>query len=144
METYAVTLLVLGLVALAIWSKHLRDAKLTQIRNVIHEERMKAMEKGIPFENLQHDGLTGELSQLKAGAGMHGADARQFMLWIRVSALCFSLLFIFGGIGSLIGLRLVSKPEAQGMWPLSFIPALTGFGLLEFYGLCRGHEKNLS
>lgn len=143
MEVFAYILLVLGLVALAIWSKHLRGAKQMQIRKIIHEERMIAMEKGIPFEDLNHEGMARELQNMNEGPGMLGSDTKRQVMWIRLSALCLGLLFLLGGIGVTAGFPLVGDAEIQEMWSIGFIPALIGFGLLLFCGLSRGHEKKL-
>jgi len=66
------------------------------------------------------------------------------MIWIRISALCFGLIFLFGGIGVAVGLTLVGDIEMKAMWPLGLIPALIGLGLLIFNGLSRGYEKKLN
>lgn len=144
METLAVILLILGLVALAIWSKHLRDGKQMQIRKIIHEERMTAMEKGIPFEDLDHETMGRELAQMSEKARILEADTSNYMTWIRVCALCFGLLFLLGGIGIAVGFQFVHDAEVQGMWSVGIIPALIGLGLLLFNVLCRGYEKKLN
>ncbi len=144
METFAVILLILGLVALAVWSKHQREAKQMQIRKIIHEERMTAMDKGISFEDLDHEAITLELTQMNEKARMLAPDRLSYMLWIRMSALCFGLLFLFGGVGVAVGFRLVNDPEFEPMWPIGLIPALIGLGLLLFNGLCRGYEKKMN
>ena len=144
MDVFAVILLVLGLVALAIWSRHLREAKQMQIRKIIHEERMRAMEKGIPVEDLDHEGMARELAQMNEGTRMQGSDANRNVMWIRISALCFGLIFLLGGAGVVAGFPLVGDPEFQTMWPMGFIPALIGLGLLLFHGLTRGYEKKLN
>jgi hypothetical protein len=140
MEVFAVILLVLGLGALAIWSKHLRDAKQMQIHKIIHEERMRAMEKGIPIEDLNNEGMARALAQMTEGARIPGSDPKSNIMWIRVSALCLGLLFLMGGIGVAAGFPLVGDAEIQMMWSIGFIPALIGFGLLLFYGLSRRYE----
>jgi hypothetical protein len=144
MDMFAFTLLVLGLVALAIWSKHLREAKQMQIRNIIHKERITAMEKGISIEDLNHDGMARELAQMNEEARTQESGTKKKMMWIRVSSLCFGLIFLFGGIAVAAGFPLVEDVEVQGMWPLGLIPALIGLGLLLFNGLCRGYEKKLN
>ncbi len=144
MDMLAVSLLILGLVALAVWARHLRGAKLMQIRKIIHEERMTAMEKGISFEDLDHEAMDGELAELNGKTGPRASEAASYMMWIRVAALCFGLLFLLGGIGVAAGFSLVDDAEFQPMWPIGIIPALIGLGLLLFYGLCRGYEKKLN
>ena len=143
MDVLAAILLVLGLVALVVWSRHLREAKQMQIRKIIHEERMIAMEKGIPFETLDHEGMTRELAQMNEKTRMLESDMKRNVMWIRLSALCFGLLFLFGGIGIAAGFPLVGEAEIKEMWSVGLIPALIGIGLLLFNGLCRGYEKRL-
>jgi len=144
METLAFMLLIVGLAGLAIWSRHLRGAKQMQIRKIIHEERMTAMEKGISFDDLQHETMAGELAAMSEKRSPRLSESANTMMWIRVATLCFGLLFLLGGIGTAVGLRLVDDAEYQVMWPLGIIPSLIGFGLLLFYGLCRGYEKKLN
>ena len=143
MEVLAYVLLVLGLVGLAIWGKHLREAKQMQIRKIIHEERMIAMEKGIPFEDLNHEGMARELEMMTDSTRLQESGARRQVMWIRVCALCFGLLFLFGGIGVVVGFPMIEDPEFQTMWPMGLIPSLIGLGLLLFYGLGRGYENRL-
>ena len=143
MEVFSYILLVLGLVALAIWGKHLRGAKQMQIRKIMHEERMIAMEKGIPFKDLNHEGVTRELAQMNEETRMLHSDTKRYVMWIRLSALCFGLLFLFGGIGIGVAFPMVGDAEVREMWSVGIIPALIGIGLLLFYGLCRGYEKKL-
>ncbi len=144
MDVLAVMLLILGLVALAVWSKHLRGEKQMQIRKIIHEERMTAMEKGISFEDLDHEAMAGELAEMNEKTGTCPSEDASYMMWIRVAALCFGLLFLLGGIGVAASFSLVDDAELQPMWPTGIIPALIGLGLLLFYGLCRGYEKKLN
>lgn len=144
MDVFAVILLVLGLVALAIWSKHLREGKQMQIRKIIHDERMRAMDKGISLDDLDHEGMVRELAQMSEATRMLESDTRKYLVWIRVAALCFGLLFLFGGIGIAAGFPLVDNADCKGMGPIGLIPGLIGVGLLLFTGLCRGYEKKLN
>ena len=143
MDVLAVILLILGLGALAVWNKHLREAKLTRIRDIMHQERITAMEKGIPLENLDHGGMAQELSQTNGSRSMLESDMNRNVIWIRLSALCLGILFLFGGIAVVAGFPMVGDAEVQAMWPIGFIPGLIGLGLLLFFGLSRGYENKL-
>lgn len=143
MDVLAFTLLVLGIAGLVIWSRHLREAKQMRIRDHIHKERMIAMEKGVPMKDLGHEEMAAGLAPVDGNSEIHGSLARRNVIWIRFSALCLGLIFLFGGIGVAVSLSMVTDGEVKGMWPLGLIPTLIGFGLLLFYGLCRGYEQRL-
>jgi hypothetical protein len=143
MDMLAVILLILGLWALAVWNKHLREARQMQIRDIMHKERITAMEKGIPFKDLNHGGMAGELSQVNGSRSMLEHDMNRNVIWIRLSALCLGILFLFGGIAVAAGFPMVGDAEIQAMWPMGLIPGLIGLGLLLFFGLSRGYENRL-
>lgn len=144
MDLFAVILLILGIVALGIWSRQLRQRKQMQLRDIIHTERMRAMEKGVPFDSLDHEGMTQELAKMNEETQPMESNTNRSVLWIRLYALCLGLLFLFGGLAVVAGFPLVGDPEIKMMWPMGFIPGLIGLGLLLFYGLSRGYEKRLS
>jgi len=143
MDLLAVTLLILGIIALGIWSRQLRLRRQMQLRDIVHDERMKAMDKGVPFEALEHESITRELAQMTEETHTMGSNTNTSVLWLRLYALCLGLVFLFGGIGVVAGFPLIGDAEARGMWPIGFIPTLVGLGLLLFYGLSRGYEKRL-
>jgi hypothetical protein len=144
MEVLGYTLLILGLIALGMLSKHLRGRKQIQIRQIIHNERMRAMEKGIPFSDLDHESMARELAQMNEESGNMESNTNRSVVWIRLYALCLGVLLLFGGIGIAAGFPLVGNEEFRTFWAIGFIPALMGLGLLIFYGLSRGYEKKLS
>jgi len=139
MDVIGFTLLVLGLVALGIWSKHLRGRKQIQIRQIIHDERMRAMEKDISFSDLNHESMARELAQMNEESGNMESNTKRSILWIRLYALCIGILLLFGGTGIVAGFRLVEDEECRAFWATGFIPILMGLGFLIFYGLSRGY-----
>ena len=144
MDVLGYVLLILGLIGLGIWSKHLRGRKQIQLREIIHNERMRAMEKGIPFSDLNHESMAQELAQMNEESGNMVSNTQRSVLWIRLYALCLGILLLFGGIGIVVGFPLVGDEEFRSFWACGFIPALMGFGLLIFYGLSRGYVKKPS
>lgn len=144
MEFIGFVFLVLGIIALGLLSKHLRGRKQIQIRQIIHNERMRAMEKGLPFSDLDHEGMMQELAQLNGESRNMETNTKRSVLWIRLYALCLGILFLFGGIGMVAGFSLMKDQEFSAYWSAGFIPALMGLGLLIFYGLSSGYDKKLS
>lgn len=142
MDVLAVTMLILGLVALAVWRNHLHASKRMQIQKIIHEERMMAMEKGVAIEDLKHESLNQDITKdgVDNGLEQHGSKS---LMWVRICSLCFGLIFFFGGVGMTIGFPLASDEEIKGMWSMGLIPVLIGIGLLLFYGLSKGYENKL-
>ncbi|MCP4898907.1 MAG: hypothetical protein GY906_18195 [bacterium] len=134
MEALAFVILVLGLVGAGMWRRHLREAKQLQLRQIIHEERVKAMECELPLPGFDDDELSDSLSLLsRSGPREDGLAAS--ITWVRLVTLCLGLTLFLGGIGAAVGLSLVSDPEASGTWPLGLIPVFVGLGLLLFYHL---------
>ena len=144
MDVLSFILLILGLFTLGIWSKQLRGRNQFQLRQIIHKERMRAMEKGISFSDLDHECMTQELAQMNEETGKMESNTNRSILWIRLYALCLGILFLFGGIGMVAGFPLIENEDFRAFWAVGFIPALMGLGLLIFYGLSRGYDKKLS
>ncbi len=137
MGMFAITLLVLGLLGASILRRHLHEAKLLRLREIVHKERMVAMERDLPVSDAvgtRIDSLLGE---------GQGADARHARVnsasghWVRLTALALGLSSLFAGIGILPGFHFVSDADLSGMWSIGLIPIFVGTGLLIFYGLSK-------
>ena len=137
MDGFFVTvLLILGLVAAGIWRRHLRDAKLLRLREMIHQERTANMDSN-PQAATKDQTLDEALLDLVKREPRHSNPAAG-VLWVRLIALCIGLAGLFGGIGMAIGMYAVTAdPDVTGMWSMGIIPAAVGFGLLVFYYLSR-------
>jgi hypothetical protein len=115
---------------LVIWARHLREKKRLALREMIHEERMAALEKGADLSQLPAD-----LSDAVGGAGT-GPDDDKLAAgqWIQRAAFAAGFLLILGGIGMGLALQMLpGTPELrdlQAMAPLGAIPVLVGAGLL--------------
>jgi hypothetical protein len=133
----ALTILVLGLFGGAILRRHLRDAKVLRLREVLHEERMAALERDLPLSNGDAEKLD---SLLIGGQETEPSSSRMSITgarWTRLTALALGLMLLFAGIGLIPGLYFQSDSEASGTWPLGLIPILMGVGLLIFVWLSR-------
>jgi hypothetical protein len=114
---------------LAIWSRHLRDAKRVAMREMVHRERLAALEKDQPLP---------EVPAEAASSVEQGGDAGA---WVSRVSLLAGLALTFAGIGLLVSFTLTpNRPETAGLGDLAsmgFLPIFTGVGLLLFYFLDR-------
>lgn len=108
---------------LAIWAKHLREAKRLALREMIHRERMTALEKGVA--------LSDDPARPETTAASHLGRA----------ALLGGLVLVFGGFGLLAALGRIPDTAEMGdlrdLASLGMLPVFTGFGLLLYALLDR-------
>lgn len=140
----AITLLILGLYGAAILRRHLHRAKLLRLREILHQERMAAMERDLPAPEAD----AARIESLLADDGGAGANpdrmGRAGVQWVRLAALGLGLTCLFGGAGMMPGFYFVPEPEASGLWPLGLIPILIGVGLLLFVRLSKGLAEKIN
>lgn len=126
---------IFGWAGFVILAKYLRNRSRLRVREMMHKERMLAMEKGVPLGELP-DHLNGGIVEESEGTKM-------FVIgdWDRKIALALGLLFLFGGIGTILGLYLLPDTavteEAKSAASVGLIPALIGVGLLIYHRLTR-------
>ena len=138
MELFGITILVLGLIGASMLGKHLREAKQLRLRQIIHEERLKAMEHNAPLPEVDDAALIGRFFEhTNHAAGSDGRGVALAVLWVRIVALCIGLASFFGGIATSAGMYLVKDPEISNYWAMGLIPTLVGLGLLIFYLMSR-------
>ncbi len=134
MEFLGFTILVLGLIGASMLRKHLREARQLRLRQIIHEERLKAMEHNKPLPEVDDAALIGRFFENSDHvAGNDGRGLMLAILWVRIVALCVGLASLFGGIATSVGMYLVKDPEISNYWAMGLIPTLIGLGLLIFY-----------
>ena len=116
---------IFGLIGLSLVRKSLSDKDRLKRREMIHRERLAAIEQELPVDNLQLE------DEMLPEAGP--TTRRDAIVWMRLSALCLGLGFFFGGIGVCLGFRWAGERSFNEMWSIGLIPALFGLGLLLFY-----------
>ena len=120
--------LVLGWSTITAIAERARGLGKLRVRELLHHERLAAIEKGIALHDLPADLL------VESDDGVTTARA-QF------AALGSGLVLLFGGIGFIVALTLTpATPEMGGMRDLASlgaIPAMAGAGLLLFHALVR-------
>lgn len=113
----------LGLGALAVWRGHLRRRHEERLREMVHRERMLALERQVPLP---------ELLDLEAKAPPRPAESGVDLLgWRpRRPALGCGILAVALGGGIVAGFLLSDIEELRATWSLGLIPLLLGNGLL--------------
>ena len=143
MDIFFTLLLALGTVFLAllgarILQNHLRDAKLLQLRTMVHKERMTALERDIQLPADQADSVFDLLGGCAESAvppvEIRAASERR----IRLLALCLGLTALLGGIGLTFALYVQADPDVASTWGIGVIPTMIGVGLLMFVRLSKG------
>jgi hypothetical protein len=133
-ELLATVLLILGLLALGVLRRELRNRQRLRLHEMAHLERMLAIEKGIP------------VSEVPAGSDF---DAWLDEAWTdrllddgrdRRVALALGLVMLFAGAGALLlAWRLPgSSIDAETLKlaaSLGLVPLMASFGLLLYYRL---------
>lgn len=124
---------IFGWAGLVILAGYLKKRSRLKLREMIHKERMLAMEKGVPLSELP-DHLAVEAADDDVGLGPAGD-------WGRKAALALGLVFLFGGIGLAAGFWLMpagkETEEIRSAASLGLIPFMLGVGLLLYYRLSR-------
>jgi hypothetical protein len=136
MEFIGFVILVLGLIGASLLRRHLREDKQLKLRQIIHDERMKAMEHSQPLPDAADIELARQLSEPPKPA-RNGRRSETGILWVRIVALCIGLTTLLGGIGMTIGFAYSGMKDLLDIWSVGLIPAFVGLGLLIFYRLSR-------
>ncbi len=123
-------ILVLGSWGLTLVGRSLRDKKMLREREMIHQERMQAMQSGI------------EVAQQSPTPVPSTSNPAAHARWFRMVSLGLGLFMLFVGIGMCIAFSIAE--DFEPLWPIGIIPALAGVGFLLFYRLSARLEENLT
>ena len=99
------------------------EANSLRLRELVHQERLAAIEKGVPLPELPSEEESDPI-WLRPEAERMRAN------WLRRIALLLGLFFLFGGLGVCVGFYFAPDRSFHVMWTIGFIPALSGIGLL--------------
>lgn len=114
----------------------LRHQNLQRYRirqELIHKERLAAMEKGIPMPELP-DYDDGQLRRTPSLFSMFHINPR----W----PLGLGSILVVGGIGVTLALHLSRDPEQFRVWSMGLVPIFVGLGLFLHYWLTRApHDR---
>lgn len=102
-----------------VWRAH-SSRRRDKVREMVHRERMLALEKGTPLPELDL-GENGSAAADKAGG--------------RRAALALGLMLLFGGTGMMAAFMMAV--DLSDLWPLGLIFLFIGVGLLLYVPLSR-------
>lgn len=114
-----IILWILGLAALALWREHLRRRHQERLREMIHRERMLALERQVPLPELL------DLQDRSPDPTVELLGWRP-----RRPALGCGILAVVLGAGLAASFVLSGLEELRASWSLGLIPLLVGAGLL--------------
>ena len=115
------------IVLIVIW--HLRSKRTIEKMKIAHEERMKAMEKGIPLPEFPD--LNGEQSRIEI------TPIKFNPRW----PLGLGGIFIMAGTGFTVAFLLSNDSGLANLWPMGLLGIFFGFGLVLYYYLTRSPEQ---
>jgi len=121
-----------AVVLIIIW--HLKSKRRLEKMTLVHQERMKAIEKGVPLP---------EFPELSEEAKMQQFDKiftppKLNPRW----PLGLGAVVIMSGLGYTVAMLLSSDPEASKIWSMGLIGIFLGFGLILYYFLTRTPEQS--
>lgn len=115
---------VFGCVAVLIIIWHLRSKRRIEKLNLIHQERMRAMEKGIPLP---------EFPELDETSRIEITPIKVNPKW----PLGLGALVLMIGVGVTVAFLLSNDAELTKLWSMGFIGIFFGVGLALYYFLTR-------
>lgn len=121
-----------GIAALAILAGHLRAKRRLTMRQILSEERIKALEAGVPLPEVD--------DSLEESSGSPIQDERTFQLklrWLRLVCLALGLFLGTSGIGMWLALDFSDDRGLNEVATMGFMPIAAGCGLLLFWLLTR-------
>ena len=128
---------VFGWVLLLLAAWHLKGLRRQKKLELIHRERMMAMEKGIPLPELPDYDERPKGSGLGAALGRGFAEIRLNPRW----PLGMGALFIMLGAGVSLALALSAEDYHNRVWSFGLIGVFFGLGLILHYALTRPASK---
>ena len=125
---------VFGVAAVLLIAWHMRNKRRLEKLQIIHEERMKAMEKGIPLPEFPE--LEESESNIIIGNAL--ASNIQSKPWNPRWPLGVGVLLIMGGLGTTFAMRMSEDYGfQQELWAFPLIGVFVGVGMFLFYALTR-------
>lgn len=122
--TIAQAVVVVALAAVLVAYLYLRHTGRQRRLEVIHQERLAAMEKGIPLPELPLDQPRVPKPADPRAPLLHG------IVWTALG---------FGGMAALLVIG--PQPGLPQLWPLPLPLAFLGLGLILFYALASGRAR---
>jgi hypothetical protein len=127
-------LVIFGCVGYGMLKRYLLDQSLVKQREMVHKERITAMEKGLPIENLQ---------SVVESPTITSPSQEKVLVWVRLVSLFLGLFLVLAGAGVCIAFYISELSDLRDAWSVGLIPVLAGVGLLLFFVLSKNFKENL-
>lgn len=119
-----------------VWLQRKKAAETLSLRRreMLHQERLAAIEKGVPPPELPQpdeeipEWLTAEVDRVRAR-------------WLLRISLVLGLVAVTTGIGLCLGFYWSPDRGFHSMWTLGLIPLMGGFGFLLFWRIASAWER---
>lgn len=122
-------LIVLALAAAFVGFFYVKYAERRRRLELVHQERLAAMDKGIPLPELPIDPPAGERPPDPKATLLHG------IVWLALGVGAMATLLVVPMNVQIAGVR----PEP--LWPFALPLVFLGVGLILFYFLAAGRER---
>lgn len=131
-------LVVFGWIGIGFARERIRAHSRMRLREMLHQERMAALEKGIDVPETDTDDiLMQSLADNDAVTGPASASSSVSDRTLRLAVLGLGLVLTLGGIGWYVGMAAVPQTRwtvgMPEMASLGAIPSMVGVGLLIFW-----------
>ncbi len=122
-HTVGDALIVAALAAAFVAWLYFRHIERQRRLEIVHQERLVAMEKGIPLPELPLDPPRVPAPPDPRAPLIHG------IVWAAL------------GVGGVAALRLIGQPNGPALWPLPLPLVLLGIGLMLYYALASERAR---
>jgi Domain of unknown function (DUF6249) len=127
--------LALAVVLAFIWGRqYLKLRKRHEEREMLHRERLLAMEKGIPLPEFP------TLAEEPSGSLLDYMSGSMKDVIPKLTLGC-GLILIFGGAGMVAAFLIAPDSELHKAWSVGLIPAFIGVGFILYYLFIRRLER---
>ena len=117
-------IIVAALAAALVAYLYFRHVERQRRLDIVHQERLAAMDKGIPLPELPLDPPRVPRPPDPRAPLIHG------IVWLAL------------GVGAILALRLTgSRPDVSGLWALPLPVVLLGIGLILYYALASDRAR---
>ena len=120
-----------AVVLIIIW--HLKSKRRLEKMTLVHQERMKAIEKGVPLPEFPEISEEAKMQQFDKIFTPPKLNPR----W----PIGVGVLVMMGGLGFLVAAMLSNDADMAQTWSMGLIPIFFGFGLVLYYFLTRQADQ---
>ncbi len=126
---------VFGWAVIWLLRKKAREALTLSRREMLHRERLAAIEKGLPMDELPPE-------EEEAVPWFSAEVDRLRNRWLLRISLVLGLVAVTTGVGICLGFYFAPDRGFYGMWSVGLIPLMGGFGFLLFWKIATGSSAS--